>query len=284
MAGIQVTLKSTGQQMVAKLEIEYNTEYVYYTKEGSFLGGDLNSKKVFVVNKNEYETTLKDKNYYRLNKDADLICDIDGKTSITHHIFIAFASMVWNESSGNKEESYAIANATINYLIKGGANDLKILEDIVMYINGFSAGAKQEHIDKFCKEEHYKKNTENSISAVINALHFNKGMLPIFAYNDYSQGADAWDGIDLVSTKTNNEHRTYRWTTDSKDILSKHKKACNGGVDVTAFNYTDKKPQAKAILVLGKTVFCKVFIRGEAKTINRKTNTIYPKFVINFKI
>ncbi|MDO4783290.1 MAG: hypothetical protein Q4A09_08780 [Capnocytophaga felis] len=53
MAGIRVTLKSTGQQMVAKLQIEDNTEYVYYTKEGEFLGGKEDSKKVYLTTQTE---------------------------------------------------------------------------------------------------------------------------------------------------------------------------------------------------------------------------------------
>ena len=55
MGGIKLILKSTGQQKVAKLQIEDNTEYVYYTKEGEFLGGKEDSKKVYLTTQIEYD-------------------------------------------------------------------------------------------------------------------------------------------------------------------------------------------------------------------------------------
>ena len=88
---------------------------------------------------------------------------------------------------------------------------------------------------------------------------------------DYSYGADAWDGIDLVDSKTTNNHRTYRWTKNSKNLLLQYKNERNGGVDVSKFLYTDIKSDIKAIVILGKTIFCKILSgRGEKKIENKK--------------
>jgi hypothetical protein len=242
-------------------EVRSNNQYIYYTKEGDFLGGNLNSDKVYISTKEEYNKAKNKRKWLYLNDDTKLIKNIDGKP-IHHHLFIAFASAVWAESSGIEEESCAIANSFINFLKNEKTVNLKSLEDIVMYENAFSYGVKQSLLNNFLSKREYEKNSKGEIKAVINALH------PEFKIpfsSDYSQGADAWDGIDLVQSTRKNSHRGYIWSSDSKILLEKYKKERNGGVDVSKFTYKDKDYQIKALVIIGKTIFCKSFTNRTEK-------------------
>ena len=74
-------------------------------------------------------------------------------------------------------------------------------------------------------------------------------------------------GIDLISTKWGNAHRSYSWSTDSKSLLQKYKKQNNGGVNVDNFTYKSKGYQIKATKIIGTTIYTNLQTgRGERKT------------------
>jgi hypothetical protein len=105
---------------------------------------------------------------------------------------------------------------------------------------------------------------ETSHRAAINAIGYNNKLA---GYLDYSGGANSWDGIDLVSTKWKNVHRTYTWSTDSKNLLKEYKKENNGGVKVAGFKYQKKGFQISATKIIGKTLYTHLTTgRGEKKT------------------
>ncbi|SNS40631.1 RHS repeat domain-containing protein, partial [Dokdonia pacifica] len=178
----------------------------------------------------------------------------DGE-AVSHDVFLGFAAAVAEESSGDKNESFAIASTTLNFLAEGGSTQLQTLEDLVLYDNNFIQGATQKGYSEYLKSKN--KNSENEIGAVINALS---------GGTDYSGGANGWDGIDLISTKHSNSHRGYRWSSDSKSLVEKYRKDNNGGVKVGKWTYTSKNPQIQVQRIVKKTIFTKLLTgRGERK-------------------
>jgi hypothetical protein len=183
--------------------------------------------------------------------------------NVTNDVLLAFASVIHAESGGGKEESYAIGNVTMNFIDEGGSTQLPTLDDVVMYDNKFAQGATQENYSSFMGLSMSDKNSKNAVGAAINAVGFSQGLT---GFSDYSNGADSWDGIDLVSSKWTNSHRGYTWSEDSKSLLSTYKKDNNGGVDVSSFTYKKTGYQISATKIIGKTLFTNLNTgRGEKK-------------------
>lgn len=59
------TLHATGQVVTAELKEIDNTEHIYYTKEGEFLGGKEDSKKIYLTTQTEYDKA-KEKSEWKL--------------------------------------------------------------------------------------------------------------------------------------------------------------------------------------------------------------------------
>jgi hypothetical protein len=172
-----------------------------------------------------------------------------------HNEFIAFASLINQESSGGRKESFAIGNLTMNFLRGGGSAELKTLNDIAMYKNAFARGASQNAIDVFTKVG-YDRNSKYAIGAAINALgHFNNPESS--SYVDYSNGANRWDGLDLIQKNLSNIHRSYSWSTDSKSLLQEYDKISlkAGNVDITNWTFKKKNFQISATTIIGNTLF-----------------------------
>ena len=53
-------------------EVRSNNQYIYYTKEGDFLGGNLNSDKVYISTKEEYNKAKNKRKWLYLNDDTKL--------------------------------------------------------------------------------------------------------------------------------------------------------------------------------------------------------------------
>jgi hypothetical protein len=143
----------------------------------------------------------------------------------------------------------------MNYLKDGGGTDLKTLEDVSMYDNSFAQGAKQSEYTKFKNMTPEERNAKKAIAAVINALGVSK---KLDGFSDNTNGADGWDGIDLISTKWDNPHRNYTWSEGSKDLNTKYQKKFNGGVDVSKWSYKKTGFEIEAKKIIGKTLFTDV--------------------------
>jgi RHS repeat-associated protein len=227
----------------------------YYNKDGEYLGWDgKNDGKTYIAN--EYKKIE--------NTDKHIITSKTELEGISNELLLAFASLIHAESSGSKDESYAIGNVTMNFLSEGGSSSLKTLEDIAMYDNSFAQGATQNNLDAFIDlGAEGARNSKFAIGAAINAIAHNQGTA---GFKDYSNGADSWDGIDLISTKHSNQHRSYSWSTESKEVLKKYKSDNNGGVKVANWTYKKTGYQISATAIIGKTLYTNLATgRGERK-------------------
>jgi RHS repeat-associated protein len=186
----------------------------------------------------------------------------------SYDVFIGFAALLNLESSGKKDETYAIANTTMNYLEKGGSvRGLKTLEDVSLYENSFARGATQKNYSEFLKINPDKQNQKFAIGAAINAIAYSKKLTGSF-YDD-TKGASGWDGIDLVHKfKYGNAHRNYIWSIDSKPILQQYQqKVGDGTVNVNSWKFSISKYQDKATSIIGKSLYQQVQgSRTESKT------------------
>ena len=182
---------------------------------------------------------------------------------VSNEILLGFASLIHAESGGSKDESYAIGNVTMNFIDEGGSSQLKTLEDVAMYDNRFAQGATQENFSSFLDLSYSDRNSKYAVGAAINAIGNSQGLA---GYSDYSNGADSWDGIDLISSKWSNNHRNYSWSEGSKSLLNTFKTNNNGGVDVSAFTYKKTGFDISATKIIGKTLFTNLNTgRGEKK-------------------
>ena len=81
-----------------------NTEYIYYTKEGDFLGGNENSNKVYITTQEEYN---KSKNKWSsINKEENLLKLFDNP--ISHKDFLSYAGIINGEASNKNSVSVGI--------------------------------------------------------------------------------------------------------------------------------------------------------------------------------
>lgn len=99
-------------------------------------------------------------------------------------------------------------------------------------------------------------------------------------FSDYSEGANTWDGKDLVLDSWSNSHRTYKWSESSKPLLTKYislvgapRKTSKGiksfktiNINDFTFSSTNKSVQIEACRIVGLTLFTKLLTgRGEGK-------------------
>jgi RHS repeat-associated protein len=241
----------------------------YYSADGRFLGKVGDSPYVRVVKAEHIEEAegalllihMMSSSDSKLAKSTikylqkEYLNPHDIKTEKTITEILSFAAVVDNESGGNKEESYAIANVTMNYIAEGGSTTLKSLDDVTMYKNSFARGATQANYTNFRAKNVTEQNSKYAVGAVLNAILYNKD---IQGFTDYSGGADSWDGIDLISTKWSNPHRDYIWSEASRELLSTYKANNNGGVKVENFNYHSTNFEIEAVKIIGKTLYTNV--------------------------
>lgn len=199
MAGIRVTLKSTGQQMVAKLQIEDNTEYVYYTKEGEFLGGKEDSEKIYLTTQTGYDKAKEKSQWSLINLEENLLKLFE--QLLSHKDFLSYGGIVNGEATNRnsidvdileeelKEERYCFANVVYNYMKQQKiklfsnipANFAYAKKDKTAGYNYVASSKPENRNDKWIKIALY---------AVINAITGGK---------DYSNGATQWDGGDVFT-------------------------------------------------------------------------------------
>ena len=232
----------------------------YYAKNGSYLGTDKKKDNFIYIQyssgKTKFEINGKYQNFQKLD--------------VTRNTFLAFASAINNESSGNKQESMALANVVMNFINDGGSKTLKTLDDVVLYRNSFMRGSNQKAVNEFQGLPINSKNRTLAIAAVINALGYNQGLT---GFSDYSGGANTWEGKDLMYTNWPNSHRNYIWSSDSKQLLKQYKLLVHGSVNVDGFKYKNTygenhqiQVNIKATMIAGKTLFTHLYGgRGEKR-------------------
>ena len=166
-------------------QIDFNGEGDYYSKDGRNLGSD--GKKVNAGTKENPKMVGDDKAYVTKQSVIDKFT-VDGKTDwdkviansdtrdlgISNSTLGKFSNAIKRESSGNTNESYAIASAIKNLSIYKEKDLLKTLQTEGIY--GYDGNTSFTN-EKF------------QMAAAINAL---QGGI------DYSNGAIRWDGFDLA--------------------------------------------------------------------------------------
>ena len=169
-------LKTTGRPLPENLDD--NTEYIYYTKDGFYLGGLENSLRVYLSTQGEYDNSKKDKKWSLINKESDLLKE--NNKIIPHLKLISLSATCYGECSLEynvdvKRELYAIAYVHFHHPenVAYGAN---------------SDGAKSFKAKKAIDRNN--KTMQLAVGASINA--YINGF-------DFSYGADSWDGIDVLT-------------------------------------------------------------------------------------
>ena len=153
----------------------------YYAKNGKWQYTDKKSDGFAYVEDNRGSHTFNKQKYTKL--------------PISNSVLNQYANTVAKESSGNKEESYAIANTIMNISQYKKKSIEKTMQTEGIY--GYNDGGKSTK---------YNNNEKYGMEAVLNALTNGK---------DYSNGALRWDGFDLAAKGYN------------------HVKARTCGIDIT---------------------------------------------------
>ncbi len=152
----------------------------YYTMDGNYLGNDgRDDKKVYAVKEGDYK---------KLDEKRNIISKKTELKGLTNEVLIGFAAAIHAESSGSKDESYAIGNVVMNFLGGGGSKGLKTLEDVAMYDNSLVQGATQKHYSDYLKLSEEGKGSKFALGAAINAYGYSQG---IAGFKDYSGGANS---------------------------------------------------------------------------------------------
>lgn len=247
----------------------------FYTSDGNYIGQIGKSTEVRVINNADvaegtkyvkwamYDQTKGTKREKELSWNTGKANTFSKSLGVSQKQLVAFGAVINQESGGGKGEAYAIGNVTMNFLSEGGSSQLKTLEDVTMYDNSFAQGATQAVYTDFTEKTPTQQNSKFAMGAAINAIGYSKGM---DGYSDVSGGADSWDGLDLISTKWENNHRNYTWSSDSKSLLSTYQTKFNGGVNVSDWKYSKTNYDIKATKIIGKTLFTNLSGgRGERK-------------------
>ena len=240
-------------------------------------GSDEKCRNVYYVDK--YNEKGEPETYYDLN--------------VTIEEYAGFASLVWNESSGDKEESFGIANSVANYVLNGGHGQLRSVKDIVLKENSYSSVVLQKKVNEYANSSTNRYEFEAIVNALMRVSYPDN-----HHFKDNSKGSNHWDGPDLIvgldkkGDCAPQSHRKYTWSNDSKEILQKYYNsfsvserklsdndiAFNTSVYIWNWKYSAKDADIQAIMIMGKTIFEKIKYPGEGYNAKAK-NIDYSKVV-----
>ncbi len=219
----------------------------YYAKDGNHIGNDgIIDNKTMLGNQSDF--TVQDGMITSMSVNAK-ITDLN----IDHDVFLGLAAAINKETGANKSknEAMAIGNSIFN-IANQGAGKLKTLEDLVMFDNTVVQGATKSNYNEFINSNNKTQNSKNALTSAVNAVGFNNGLS---GFKDYSNGADGWDGKDLILLKHTNNHRSYIWTEDSKSLIENYTKMYKGDVPISTYTFKNKGAQIEATKIIGETLF-----------------------------
>ena len=153
-------------------------QYVYYTREGEYLGGIAGSAKIFITTKEKYDQAIAAKNWDSLNVEANLV-KYDDK-ALTHSDFRYIAYIISHES-GNADirELRCVAFTSHNRAVSTKKTWRSLLA------SGYSSVPD--------KKELPDKNDEKSKLARYAVFDV------CFGVKDITNGAEFWDGTDFLA-------------------------------------------------------------------------------------
>lgn len=171
------------------------------------------------------------------------------RVPVSNVVFQKFTSDIYEETGYRKnkiaepKESFAIANAIINFCKKYN----KEIEKLV-FNKQYLKGAKAQTLFSIPLND---RNQRQEVKAVILALMNNE---------DYSNGAQFWDGYDLLLTSDHyrknvgfivDENHAKTFTTNNSDVCKKYlKKECQ-------LKSVGSNPKYKSTAAHGRTIFWK---------------------------
>jgi RHS repeat-associated protein len=222
----------------------------YYSRDGRHLGSDGKKDNLAYVATGVQMFDIKDETGNVIGQKPNF--ENAEELSVSNSVLNQYANTVAVESSGDREESFAIASTIKNLAAYKGKSILYTLEKDGIY--GYGNGGSSTK---------YNGNKEYGMSAAINALT---------GGSDYSNGALRWDGADFYRGD-NHPKVKYSGVEISEGLFSKFKAAYNNKGFPNGFNAGEHKATAgpnrnqisyKAVAVCGKTIFwgAKTFRRG----------------------
>lgn len=190
---------------------EDNAEYIYYTKEGEFLGGKDDSKKIYLTTQTEYDKA-KEKNEWKLiNLEEKLLKENDKEISNSEFRYICY--IVKHEAGTiDLEELKCIAFTSYNRSKKVNKKWKNLLS------TSYSSVPSKKEMDN-------EKGNKNKLTrkAVIDVLT---------GENDITDGAEFWDRTDFIVwgvSETNpynktgqNKFKEYKFIEIPKSIYDKY--------------------------------------------------------------
>ncbi len=174
-----------------------DTEYIYYTEEGLFLGGDESSDKVYLTTQSEYDIAKEDEKWSVVNSDELKLFD----ESISHNDFLIYGGIISGEATNSEatrvgisetelqEERYAFGNMVHNFM---SSTNKKTISDIPRNYS-YALKEKTSAFKKVAEskpDDRSDKWIQCALFGVINALQDGR---------DYSNGASFWDGGDVFT-------------------------------------------------------------------------------------
>ena len=159
--------------------VDDNTEYIYYTKEGLYLGGIESSPKVYLSTQGEYDKAKKDKKWSLINKESNLLKE--NEKSISNNDFNYISYVVKMESGDNDlKELKCIAFASYNRSKKVNKTWRGLLSTT------YSSVPNKKSLNMSDKDSKSLNARKSVISVLINEA-------------DITKGAEFWDGTDFLA-------------------------------------------------------------------------------------
>lgn len=151
-------------------------EYIYYLKDGYCLGGNISSKKIYIVTQEEYNSAKNSNNWTSVNDDKNLLKEKG--VAMTHNDFVQKASTIYGESSA--------------FRVGMEAELLKEMTAIafVHKVNKIAYGANSTQAKLF-RQKTYQERNKTKMKYAPAAI-----IASLTTTNDLSNGATMWDGIE----------------------------------------------------------------------------------------
>ncbi|CAH0180546.1 DUF4280 domain-containing protein [Chryseobacterium sp. Bi04] len=175
---------------------EDNTEYIYYTKEGLYLGGLEKSTKIYLTTQKEYDKVEADKKWSGINVGTNLLKEKE--TFISNEKFVEKASTIYGESSAYR------GNIGIEDEL---ASEMLAIAS-VHKINKVAYGINSKQAVLFRNTKIEKRNETKmqlAVAAIIRSLTTNE---------DPSNGATMWDGAEQAAFSADDD----RYSTGKFEI------------------------------------------------------------------
>lgn len=179
---------------------ETNIEYIYYEKNGTYLGGKENSLRIYLVEKNLFDKAKTNQIWSTINIESKAIKLFSNYLS--HQDLLEYAGIINGEATHYagqkagiakdelKKERYAISNVIYNFM--KSSTSIKKVKDIPLRF-AYARKDKTPPYNKIVNSTQTERNNEwvkVAIYAVFNA---------VVGSEDYSNGATQWDGGDVFT-------------------------------------------------------------------------------------